>query len=109
MAPDKLPTFNIEDAELQEFVAEKKFPPPTPSHPEWKPEAPHEGAAQWKAVHDNWTNPAWGTGDEGQAGFVGKWAEVFGWDKAMSQLAAIPKRLEKGFENLYVAAPLMTK
>lgn len=109
MAPDKLPTYNIEDAQLQELRAEKNFPLPTQSHPEWEPSAPQEGPAQWKAVHDKWANPAWGTGLDGQAGFVGKWAEVFGWDKAMSQLAAIPKRLNERFEDLYVAAPMMNR
>ncbi|MCJ1345798.1 hypothetical protein MMC31_004007, partial [Peltigera leucophlebia] len=57
MAPDKLPTFNIEDADLQELPAEKTFPNSTPSHPEWEPDNPQSGAAQWKAVHDNWMNP----------------------------------------------------
>lgn len=109
MAPDKLPTFNIEDADLQELRAEKIFPNSAPSHTEWEPEDPQTGVAQWKAVQDSWTNPSWGIGSEGQMGFVGKWAEAFGWDNAMSQLAAIPMRLQEMFEELYVAAPLMTK
>lgn len=109
MAPDKLAVFKIEDADLRELSAKKNFPSPTPSHPEWEPDAPLVGAAQWEAVHDNWVNPVWKTGDEGQAGFVKKWVEVCGWDKAMSLLAKIPERVEARFEELYVAAPLLTK
>lgn len=109
MAPDKLPTFNIEDADLQEIPAEKNFPNPNLSHTEWEPDDPQSGVAQWKAVQDSWTNPTWGIGSEGQMGFVGKWAEVFGWDTAMSKLAAFPWGLQERFEELYVVAPLMTK
>lgn len=109
MAPDKLPTFNIEDADLEELRAEKSFPNPTLSHTEWEPDDPQTGVAQWKAAHDSWTNPAWGIGPEGQVGFVRKCAEALGWDNTMSQFAAFPVRLQEKFEELYVAAPLMTK
>lgn len=109
IAPDKLPTFNIEDADLQELRAEKSLPNPTQSHTDWEPDDPQAGVAQWKAVQASWMNPAWGIGSEGQMGFVGKWADALGWDNAMSQLAAFPVRLQERFEELYVAAPLMTK
>lgn len=109
IAPDKLPTFSIEDSQLRELRAEKDFPPGPQSHPEWEPAAPLGGRQQWEIVRDNWKRPAWGTGEEGQAGFVSKWAEVFKWGEDMSQFAAIPKRLEEGFMDLYVAAPLVTE
>jgi hypothetical protein len=106
MAPDKLPKFNIEDAYKVELT-EKPFPPPNSSHIEWEPEEPQAGAAQWKAVHDNWKDPAWGLA--GQAGFVKEWSKASGWDEDLSSWAAMPKRLEKKFGELYVASPLTTK
>ena len=109
MSPDKLPASNLGDAELEELRAKRHFPPGQQSHPEWEPVAPLEGKEQWDVVHDNWQEPAWGMGEDGSKGFVSKWAEVFKWDMpAMSQLAAIPTRLEKGFMDPYVAAPLVT-
>lgn len=110
MAPDKLPTFNITDADLQELIAENAFPAPQPSHGEWEPDAPAEEEEQWEDVREKWETPEWGTGDDGQAGFVGSWAKAFGWDVAvLKMLAGIPKRLDAAFGEVYVAAPLLTK
>ncbi|KAK4142996.1 uncharacterized protein C8A04DRAFT_12761 [Dichotomopilus funicola] len=41
--------------------------------------------------------------------FVKSWAEAFGWDTALAGLAGMPSLLNKRFDNLYVAAPLLTK
>jgi len=111
IAPDKLKTFNIEDAELQELTAKKTFPIPESSYAELEPDAPAaDEKQQWDNVKGKWESPDWGTGDDGQAGFVDIWAREFGWDVGvLKAMAAIPKRLDNMFETYYVAAPLMTK
>ncbi|KAA8647060.1 hypothetical protein EYZ11_008797 [Aspergillus tanneri] len=109
LSPDKLPQFNIEQADLQRIPAEKPFPPCVPSHPEWEPDTAH-GTSQWTEVRDHWATPDWSTGEDGQKGFVETWAKTFRWDSEfLSTLAPMPQTLKKDFLNLYVAAPLMTK
>jgi hypothetical protein len=109
MSKDKIKAFNIEDTDLQELDAKKNFPKPVASDSDWEPVTPLKGLLQWKAVLDKWSQPLWGTGEGGQAGFVKAWATAFGWDETLEKVAAIPTRLDKKFIDLYVAAPLMTK
>jgi hypothetical protein len=39
---------------------------------------------------------------------VASWAKAFGWDVALARFAEMPSLLKKRFDNLYVAAPLLT-
>ncbi|KAF7559939.1 hypothetical protein G7046_g4213 [Stylonectria norvegica] len=119
MSKDHLPKFNIEDAELVELDAKRFFPKPKPSNPDFEPDMPDTGPAQWKAVHDKWMTPRWnseksddaqgGENEDVQTAFVSKWAEVFNWDSALSGLAKMPTNFSKRFNSIYIAAPLMTK
>jgi len=50
-----------------------------------------------------------GTGAHGQKGFVETWASVFDWDKSLlPSVAGNPTRIDKLFDDLYVAPPLLT-
>lgn len=109
MSADKFPVFNIASNDLEKLEATKNFPGNDLSHPEWEPDEPLGDGKQWDAVHETWKNPALGTGSNGQAGFVSRWAEAFNWDKSMSGLAALPKRMDKRFNSLFAAAPMITK
>jgi hypothetical protein len=112
MSNDPYPPFKVADADLQSLTAEKPFPPWSETSGVWAPRKPYTGneiAKQYEAVEKTWANPGWGTGDDGQSGFVKMWATAFGWDSGlMSSVAAIPKRLSKQFNNLYIAAPMLT-
>ena len=116
LSPDKLPRFNIADADLLNLTAQKHFPEQTSPHQEFRPVEPlvdsksHEDTPQYDAVFDAWTHPAWESVMPGAAArFVQKWARTFGWDAAaLSQLAALPAKLEAQFSGLYVVAPLLT-
>ncbi|KAH6844551.1 hypothetical protein B0I37DRAFT_377763 [Chaetomium sp. MPI-CAGE-AT-0009] len=44
-----------------------------------------------------------------QTMFVKDWATAFGWDKALASVAKMPSLLNRRFDQLYVAAPLVTK
>lgn len=129
MSEDKLPTFNVLDANLEDLDAVRKFPVPVPASEEWVGAQPEEGKAQWDEVHKMWETPKWdsdtaaalGGKDEEekeereeekdgvQTSFVATWAAAFGWDAALSKIAKMPPLLEKRFDQLYVAAPLLTK
>ncbi|KAI2465290.1 hypothetical protein F4781DRAFT_35927 [Annulohypoxylon bovei var. microspora] len=137
MSQDRLPVFNIIDATLQQIDAEKGFPALEFSSPDWEPDQPTiDPSEQWTAVHDKWKTPAWNTDDydddgdddddaealtEGgheikveedtrdvQKQFVLSWAEAFQWDSALSTIAQMPRMLDKRFNELFVAAPMMT-
>ncbi|KAI1092447.1 hypothetical protein F5B19DRAFT_209814 [Rostrohypoxylon terebratum] len=129
MSQDRLPVFNIMDAMLQEIDAEKGFPSEEDSSPDWKPDQPTiVPSEQWTAVHDKWKTPAWNTDDydketstEGgqerevveesrdvQTQFVESWVEAFQWNSALSTFARMPRMLDKRFNELFVAAPMMT-
>jgi hypothetical protein len=109
MSVDKLPTFNIADADLQALPAKRAFPTPTASHADWEPGAYPKDTTPWDAVRDYWVDPLWKTGDDGQMGFVKTWTQALGWDQALAQVAGMPKRLYQKFGEVYVAAPEMTK
>ncbi|RWA09800.1 hypothetical protein EKO27_g5282 [Xylaria grammica] len=119
MSDDRLQIFDILDADLQSLISEKPFPEPPPPHPYWDPVAPLPGAQQWADVRSTWEKPDWDTNEVSGSGqkqaepgvqtqFVTGWAESFGWDVALAQLAKIPKKLDDLFDELYVAAPLLT-
>lgn len=121
MAPDPFPAFDVADASLERLWAVKPFPTIANANPAWAPVEPFkkkddEGKEvedfekQYAAVLDSWSNPSWGTEDNGQKDFVGILAESFKWDKpdALKSIAGIPERLKKGFMKMYVAAPLLT-
>ncbi|KAI1468602.1 uncharacterized protein F4812DRAFT_470487 [Daldinia caldariorum] len=114
MAPDPLPAYQVADADLQRLFSSKPFPTIATANDAWAPDKPATGdqaADQYTAVHDAWTNPSLGTGDDGQSGFVGNLASSLKWKIAddMKKMAGIPEKLKSGFMNLYVAAPLLTK
>ncbi|KND88092.1 hypothetical protein TOPH_07323 [Tolypocladium ophioglossoides CBS 100239] len=114
MAPDPFPSYKVADADLQRLLSERPFPTIATADEAWTPAQPYTGddvKKQYEAVYDAWTNPSLGTGDQGQPGFVGVLANSLKWAVAgeMKSVAGIPERLKKGFTNLYVAAPLLTK
>ncbi|RYC79976.1 hypothetical protein BFJ63_vAg17138 [Fusarium oxysporum f. sp. narcissi] len=76
---------------------------------DWNPGKPKDGAEQWNDVHNKWSSPEWneGRGDVQQT-FVDSWSENFGWGKASSEVAKLPKLLGERFADLYVEAPLIT-
>lgn len=111
IAPDPFPAFDVADASLQTLPSERAFPTIAPVDPTWAPDKPTGGAEQYKAVLDTWVAPGWGTGQDGQGGFVEKLAQKMKWadPESLKSIAGIPDRLKSGFMNMYVAAPLMTK
>ncbi|KAK3944843.1 hypothetical protein QBC46DRAFT_251239 [Diplogelasinospora grovesii] len=137
MSEDKLETFKILDADREDIDARKKFPAVVSASQDWAGVAPlPDGKAQWDAVHTAWKTPDWdksppaaaaagptgvaagGTPGEKvenedspgvQTSFVALWTNVFGWDAALAKVAKIPSLLDKRFDNLYVASPLLTK
>jgi hypothetical protein len=116
LSPDKLPAFEIADASLLNLPAKKNFPEEEEAHSEFSPVEPIVGPEpypekpQYDAVYAAWTVPTWSTGTPGATTtFVQKWAKAFGWDEnAMSQVSTMPTKLKAQFNNLYVAAPLLT-
>ncbi|KAK3395147.1 hypothetical protein B0H63DRAFT_408500 [Podospora didyma] len=48
-------------------------------------------------------------GGDVQTSFVSTWASAFGWSSTLSSIAKIPSLLDKRFDELYVASPLLTK
>ncbi|KAI1098286.1 hypothetical protein F4804DRAFT_132081 [Jackrogersella minutella] len=129
MSQDRLPVFNIMDATLQEIDAEKGFPAIEYSNSDWEPDQPTtDPSKQWAAVQDKWKTPGWDSDDDDdfstegspeaaveedardvQKQFVQSWAEAFQWDSALSAIAKMPRMLDKRFNELFVAAPMMTK
>ncbi|EAQ91833.1 hypothetical protein CHGG_00068 [Chaetomium globosum CBS 148.51] len=134
MSEDKQQTFKILDAELKDIDANDSFPQPVSAGDQWVGAPPLEGAAQWDEVHKAWATPDWDSvpaaaaaeaaGEEAREGegeveaeepvsvqtmFVTDWATAFGWDKALSSIAKMPSLLNRRFDQLYVAAPLVTK
>ncbi|KAL6690779.1 hypothetical protein J3F84DRAFT_404137 [Trichoderma pleuroticola] len=121
MAPDPFPAFDVADASLERLKAVKPFPAVANANTAWEPVEPfkkkdeddeevEDFEKQYAAVLDSWSNPSWGSEDDGQKGFVGILAESFKWDKpdSLKSTAGIPERLKKGFMKMYVAAPLLT-
>lgn len=121
MAPDPFPAFDVADASLERLKSVKPFPTIANANTAWEPVEPfkkkdendkevEDFEKQYAAVLDSWSNPSWGTEDDGQKGFVGLLAESFKWDKpdSLKSTAGIPERLKKGFMKMYVAAPLLT-
>ncbi|KAI1819780.1 putative transcriptional activator srcap-like protein [Xylaria intraflava] len=106
---DPYPVFDIVDAELVTLFADKPFPKPEKSRENWKPDEVLEGRAQWEIVRKKWAWPDWSQdGREVQEEFVGGWAATLGWDKGLSKWANMPKGIKDQFDDLYVAAPLIT-
>lgn len=111
MSPDPFPAYEVADADLAELDAERPLPAIFTADGAWAPAKPNDDVKkQYEAVHEAWSNPALGPGDDGQKGFVAVLAESLRWDGAskLQDIAGIPDRLKKGFMNMYVASPLMT-
>jgi hypothetical protein len=138
MSEDKQQTFKILDAELKDIDAHDPFPLPVPADDQWVGAPPLKGAFQWDVVHKAWATPDWDTAPAAAAAaapipaveagrvaeeeekaeeepvsmqtmFVKDWATAFGWDKALASVAKMPSLLNRRFDQLYVAAPLVTK
>ncbi|KAL2107140.1 hypothetical protein VUR80DRAFT_5667 [Thermomyces stellatus] len=105
MSKDKLQVFDIIDSSLMKVPSDKGFPLPEKGHSDWDPVPPAGGKDPWDAVRSRWKTPAWDT-DATQ--FVKSWINAFSWDQKLSDFAKMPKFLEKRFNQLYVAAPMMT-
>ncbi|KAK4136039.1 hypothetical protein BT67DRAFT_440170 [Trichocladium antarcticum] len=121
MSADKLQAFQILDADRQDLDGKKQFPVVVPASGDWlgvTPSPDQEPAAQWEAVRTAWETPDWdpastsgpvaAEGGGVQTSFVASWAKAFGWDGALAAMAKMPSLLDKRFDNLYVAAPLLT-
>ncbi|KOS19910.1 hypothetical protein ESCO_005590 [Escovopsis weberi] len=115
MAPDPFPPFDIAKADLQPIWSERPFPAFANADPAWAPAKPFEGddvGKQYEAVYDTWTKPGWGTGDDGQAGFVEIFAKSLNWvgADALKKIAGLPARLgvKDAFMNSYIAAPMLS-
>lgn len=111
LSPDKLPPTTTADKTIVDIAAHRKFPVINSSADEWEP-APSVKEGQWNAVHDAWKNPTLGTGSRGAARFVDLFASAFHWDKTgfkLTSLASLPKRMDARFDDLFVAAPLISK
>ncbi|KAI9648823.1 hypothetical protein NHQ30_003464 [Ciborinia camelliae] len=105
IAADPFPAFNIEDASLVSLQAEKPFPDFKDAHPDWIPTKPAPGEKQWKDVHDYWEKPVMGL--PAQEDFVTMFKSAFAWGDKISKWK-MPERLGKKFDDLYIAAPLLT-
>lgn len=127
MSKDKLQVFDIIDSSLMKVPSDKGFPLPEKGHSDWDPVPPAGGKDPWDAVRSRWKTPAWDTdavgdparrstqgasqeakGRDVQTQFVKSWINAFSWDQKLSDFAKMPKFLEKRFNQLYVAAPMMT-
>ena len=110
LSPDKLPPYHVEDAEIQNIQADKPFPKQEDAHKEFLPVDPLEGTAQYDAILKAWAEPAYSTTKPGStADFVSKWATALLWDaETLKKISSIPPVLKKQFNNLYIAAPLLT-
>ncbi|KAK3369577.1 hypothetical protein B0T24DRAFT_362258 [Lasiosphaeria ovina] len=120
---DPFDVVNAADAALERIDATKPFPPPEVSNDAWVPlpskvdllpENPDRGArlganiAQYKAIKTGWEAPVW-NGDERQ-GFVSEWQTAMRWgDLGLEKLVGMPVKVNKNFDDLYVAAPLLWK
>ena len=107
LSPDPFPAFKVADADLQRLLAERPFPTMADADAAWAPASPFTGddvKKQYEAVHDGWINPALGTGDDGQSGFVGALVDSFLWEgvSELKKIAGIPERLGKTFMDMYV-------
>ncbi|XP_044721227.1 uncharacterized protein HRG_06224 [Hirsutella rhossiliensis] len=79
VSPDPFPAFKVADADLQRLFAKRRFPTMVDADAAWAPAKPFSGAdvqKQYNAVYNMWTNPALGTDDAGQKGFVGLWQKA---------------------------------
>ncbi|KAI1819366.1 hypothetical protein F4861DRAFT_527244 [Xylaria intraflava] len=114
LAPDPFPAYEVADADLQRLLSEKPFPTIATADDAWAPAPPladNDPAEQYDAVHNAWANPSLGTGDQGSQGFVQVLASSLKWKivDELKSIANIPARLNETFNDLYVAAPLLTK
>lgn len=116
MSEDKLQTFKILDAQLESIPADKFFPVEKAALRDWDAVEPLADKEQFGTVHDKWASPDWNMEEAGssletgvQKSFVSRWAEAFNWDANMSNMAKLPKRLDKRFGKLYLGAPQLTK
>ncbi|KAK4152314.1 hypothetical protein C8A00DRAFT_16367 [Chaetomidium leptoderma] len=137
MSEDKLQAFKILDADLRNIDAHDNFPIPAPAaSDQWVGAPPLEHEAQWDEVHKAWESPDWdissapaaaaitaveggeeeeeeqgetGESADVQTSFVKTWAAAFGWDAGLAAVAKMPSLLNSRFNQLYVAAPLVTK
>ncbi|KAM5366103.1 hypothetical protein ACJA88_012117 [Fusarium oxysporum] len=109
MSEDTLKAFNILAQGERVLKAKKPFPETESPKDDWNPGKTKDGAEQWNDVHNKWSSPEWneGRGDVQQT-FVDSWSENFGWGKALSEVAKLPKLLGERFADLYVEAPLIT-
>lgn len=106
------PVRSILDDNTVDLQSKKSFPIMPWSNEAFEPVRHIPPANPWNNVHQAWNQPLLGKGDGGQSGFVSRWAEVFNWNKSGSKLeslAGLPKKMDARFNDLFVAAPLMTK
>ncbi|KAI0190074.1 hypothetical protein EV127DRAFT_340291 [Xylaria flabelliformis] len=124
MSTDKLEVFDIIDSMLTRINSDRGLPFIEHCHSDWAPAPPDDH--QYEKVRGAWEKPLWDRNQdedeqkpvvgaqaeeaEGvQTEFVSSWIDTFKWDKGLSAFAKMPKLLHKRFNELYVAAPLMTK
>lgn len=107
LSDDKIPKFNAAAA-----MAEDVFPPPEPSKlfpdstteakASWLPLKP--GPNPWADASSAWANPKMGAAS--QQNTVDLWTSAFFWEKLSG---SVPPILLKDFNDLYLAAPLLSE
>lgn len=129
MSPDKLPILRIEEADIVTIIAERPFPnTATQAFDGWNPIPPKKDersgkvvvdSSEWEKVRKCWAREVDGDDKdkskrkkalEDQKTFVGGWAAALGWtEEKLDEIAAIPRRVNMRFSDMYVAVPVLTK
>ena len=102
LSPDKLPAFNIEDAQIKGLAYTMEIPKDDFSNDKFRPTDPTPGADQWRNVLKAWMMPKWETTTPGARGaFVESWGGALRWDKrALKSISGMPTKLKTQFDNL---------
>lgn len=107
LSEDKIPKFNAIDAMSQSVFVQGQepiFPKYTDASGSWSPDKVEDEDGQWKAVHDLWEKPE--AGVESRQKTMDLWKEAMFWEKELRGDA--PEILLNKFDNLYLAAPLIS-
>ncbi|KAF4986973.1 hypothetical protein FGRMN_10596 [Fusarium graminum] len=107
-SPDPFPPFDMQDASLDPISAIDPFPVLIDSDTDWSPaDVQPVVQEQYAAVLNSWVSPTLGTGAAASTATV--WAQALGWNtQTLASQAPIPPVIKANFNNLYIAAPLVT-
>ncbi|KAF5656962.1 hypothetical protein FHETE_10691 [Fusarium heterosporum] len=107
-SPDPFPPMDMQDASLDSISATDPFPALSDADTDWNPAAIQSDIQeQYEAVFNSWVSPVLGTG--ATASMASGWAQALGWNtQTFAAQAPIPPVIKANFDNLYIAAPLVT-